>query len=219
MVSPVCQRTGEQVSAPCPGCDCALQAMVRPRPRRRTPAPTEAPTETHVVIDLETMGTSPAAPIIALGAVFLAPQGGLGMGEFYQPIDLASSIAAGSDPISPSTVAWWLKQSAEARQALEGGIPLTAALQSFSRWFKSLGPVVGVWGNGSDFDNVLLTSAYRYTGLECPWQYHQNRCYRTLKNLLPNIPRPDFGGQVQHNALHDARVEGQHLLQLLRALP
>ena len=35
MVSPICQRTGKPVLTPCPDCDCALRAMVRPQPPSR----------------------------------------------------------------------------------------------------------------------------------------------------------------------------------------
>jgi hypothetical protein len=67
-----------------------------------------------LMLDLETMGTSPNAAIVAIGAVKFDPGTGELGGRFYQVVDLASSVAAGC-VIDPDTVLWWMRQSPEAR--------------------------------------------------------------------------------------------------------
>lgn len=71
----------------------------------------------HLMIDLETMGNKPAAPIVAIGAVFFEPESGEMGAELYVAVDLSSAMDQGAKP-DGDTILWWLKQSAEARAAI-----------------------------------------------------------------------------------------------------
>ena len=65
------------------------------------------------MIDLETLGTDPTAPIVAIGAVFFDPKTGeLGV-EFSATIDFESACERRTP--DASTIKWWLKQSDDAR--------------------------------------------------------------------------------------------------------
>lgn len=68
----------------------------------------------HLMIDLETMGNKPTAPIVTIGAIFFDPQTGSLGAEFYMAVNLASAMEQGATP-DGDTILWWLKQSAEAR--------------------------------------------------------------------------------------------------------
>lgn len=70
-----------------------------------------------------------------------------------------------------------------------------------------------LWGNGSDFDNVILASAYRSCNLEVPWKFWNNRCYRTVKALRPDIKIHRSG--TYHNALDDAVSQAEHLMRMI----
>ncbi|HGY6600614.1 TPA: RecE family exodeoxyribonuclease, partial [Escherichia coli] len=61
----------------------------------------------HLMIDLETMGKNPDAPIISIGAIFFDPQTGDMGPEFSKTIDL--NTAGGV--IDRDVIKWWLKQS------------------------------------------------------------------------------------------------------------
>jgi len=76
----------------------------------------------HIMIDLETMGTRPDAPIIAIGAVSFDVDTDWVWRTFYVNIDLQSAVSAGAK-IDPSTVMWWMKQSDEARRLLPPANP------------------------------------------------------------------------------------------------
>ncbi|MDU7382496.1 MAG: 3'-5' exonuclease, partial [Enterobacteriaceae bacterium] len=75
---------------------------------------------THLMVDLETMGSNPEAPIIAIGAVFFDPGTGKTGPELYQIVSLESAMEFGAKP-DAATIIWWMKQSAEARAAITGG--------------------------------------------------------------------------------------------------
>ncbi|WP_054413031.1 exonuclease, partial [Escherichia albertii] len=64
----------------------------------------------HLMIDLETMGKNPDAPIISIGAIFFDPQTGDMGPEFSKTVDLETAGGV----IDRDTIKWWLKQSREA---------------------------------------------------------------------------------------------------------
>lgn len=177
----------------------------------------------HIMIDLETMGTRPNAPIIAIGAVAFSPDrqhkdgevvlGGI-HGNFHEIIDLAWAVRDGA-VMDPETVIWWLGQSDAARQAVTcRGIEPRIALERFALWLEKF-DVEGVWGNGASFDNVLLSETYARCKIKTPWAFWKDRCYRTVKNLYPSVPMVRLG--THHNALDDARSQAEHLLAINRA--
>ena len=55
--------------------------------------------------------------------------------------------------------------------------------------------------------------AYR---IKPAWPYRNNRCYRTLKGLLPAIELERSG--THHNALDDAITQARHLQKIVRTL-
>lgn len=183
----------------------------------------------HVMLDLETMGNRSDAAIVAIGAVAFDVERGLGP-EFYRAVRLESSMQTGGS-VSASTVMWWMRQSDDARAALspEQTWPINAALIGFSEFVQEVWngakiilvakgpPQVCVWGNGAAFDNVILRSAYEMCDLQPPWTFREDRCYRTLRSLAPDIKRPTILG-TPHNALDDAKFQAVHAIEILRAL-
>jgi exodeoxyribonuclease VIII len=171
------------------------------------------------MLDLETMGTNKNAAIIAIGAVRMdlvtktVRSEGAGASTFYRVVSLESSMKSGG-VVDASTIMWWMKQSEEARRCLTSSdtCSLEEALKGFSNWAKEV-PVRELWGNGSDFDNVILENSYARLGMAVPWRYTANRCYRTVAALHPSVPRPVAG--VHHNALDDAVNQAKHLCILL----
>jgi len=169
-----------------------------------------------VSIDLETMGNGPDAAIIAVGAVEFSLATGLLGQEFYEVVDLESSVAAGGT-ITPSTVLWWMQQSDEARKVFERkGGHIETTLHHFTGWVYQLNGVrnVCIWGNGAAFDNVILRTAYERLGLKAPWNFWDDRCFRTIKALHPEVEFVKAG--VAHNALDDAKNQARYLMEVLK---
>lgn len=176
----------------------------------------------EVMLDLETMSSASDAAIIAIGAVRFdifsgtVRKGGTENGTFYQIVNLKSAQRVGGR-IDPETIMWWLKQSEEARKALTEpeSLPIEAVLKNFATWIREV-PCTGIWGNGSDFDNVILNNSYQRLGQTAPWSYKMNRCYRTLQALNSQIPFARVGNY--HNALDDAISQAGHLCSIVKHL-
>ncbi|EIY1818240.1 3'-5' exoribonuclease, partial [Escherichia coli] len=101
----------------------------------------------HLMIDLETMGKNPDAPIASIGAVFFDPQTGEQGPEFSKIIDMGTC----GGTVDISTIEWWLQRSGEARAAiLADRIPLDDALLQLREFIdENSGEFfVQVWGNG-----------------------------------------------------------------------
>ena len=167
----------------------------------------------EVMLDLETMGTGSNAAIIAIGAVRFDTGTQETTDEFYEVVDLQSCVDFGLE-IDPSTVMWWMRQSDEARKEFERrGEPLHVVLLNFEAW---LGEDAVVWGNGAAFDNTILANAYRKCAIKQPWMFWDDRCYRTMKCLYPEVPFVRLGDH--HNAVDDARSQAEHLMRIIQAM-
>lgn len=179
---------------------------------------------TDVMLDLETLSSQPDAAIISIGACTFRTDGAVTPAAdrklFYTTVDMASAQRTGGH-IDARTVLWWLQQSDAARTAAVGNNPpdITAALATFRSWLTALAfehNGVLVWGNGAGFDNVVLRRAYERLQLDTPWAFYQDRCYRTLKNLRPDVALARMG--TAHSALDDAVSQAIHAEQILAAM-
>jgi hypothetical protein len=73
-----------------------------------------------------------------------------------------------------------------------------------------------LWGNGASFDNAIVAHCYKAVDMEPPWNFWNDRCYRTLKALAcPVITQASSG--VLHNALDDAKRQADHAQRILAA--
>lgn len=165
-----------------------------------------------VMIDWETMGNKPNAAVIALGACFFDPATGVVGEKFYSEISLSSSVAAGLD-IDPSTVIWWMQQDDAARAKFkdnEGAPSIYFVMDKFNQWLKlETTDDIVLWGNGAAFDNVIAANVYDKMYVNRPWKFWNDRCYRTVKNLYPDVEYVFEG--VKHYALDDAISQAKHL--------
>ena len=169
----------------------------------------------HIMIDLETMSCEADAAIVAIGAVKFDPVKGVVGESFYTVVDLGSSVVNGGQ-IGADTVMWWMMQSEEARKALCAETRnIGTVLAELSGWMGDRKETV-VWGNGAAFDLPILSSAFRRMKMVEPWRHYNERCYRTISKLFPNIPKPDFAG-VKHNAEDDARNQAIHVCEIFDA--
>lgn len=180
----------------------------------------------HVVLDLETMGTNYDAAIIEVGlVVFNHMSGQRGtpnlIGAWSSAIKLESSMQHGGT-VSPETMMWWMDTDrTEARDdyVFTDKISLPKALNEIAYIlgkYSSVSPLPLIWGNGVNFDNAILKSAYERLGVKVPWSYKQDMDFRTLKMMFKDtVPEPAFIG-TPHIALDDARHEALWLSQILQ---
>ncbi|HDL3604579.1 TPA: 3'-5' exoribonuclease [Citrobacter braakii] len=182
---------------------------------------------THLMVDMETMGNSPDAPIVSIGAVFFDPSTGNTGAEFYRVVSLESSMSFGMKP-DASTIQWWLKQSSEARSAIliDEAMGLRESLELLADFIAENAAngshTVQLWGNGCSFDNVILRRAYALTETPFTVPFWNDRDVRTMVELGKSVginPRFDipFEGDM-HNALSDARHQVKYVSAIWQRL-
>ena len=164
-----------------------------------------------VVVDCETFDTGPKPVILSIGAVAVDTYTGKVVGEFYRLVDPTNAVQHGLT-IGADTVLWWMQQSEGARQALThpsiGRASLPQALGGLSGFFQ-LSQAETIWSNGALADLQWLGNAYRACHLIPSWTYRQERCLRTLWDV---VPVPKVIAALEHDALSDAKAHAQQML-------
>ena len=160
----------------------------------------------HLMIDLETLGTAANAPVVAIGAVFFDPNTGTLGDTFDAAIDVEDAMRYGV--MSGSTFKWWLGQSDAARQkVVRGRERAEDVFGRFGSFAMKHGDNVQPWGNGASFDIAILDHAFpRILNKPAPWKFWNVRDVRTVKELATGIVRFDdkMKQGVAHTALDDA---------------
>jgi len=153
---------------------------------------------TRLMLDIETLGTEPGCAICSVGAVVFSTDG-LSDRETWS-VDIGSCQSLGMR-IDAETLSWWLDQSATVREQLRGGDELPQVLHEFAAFYREA-DADEIWANAPSFDCEILSDAYRRVDIAKPWDYWDERCYRTVKNL-PDAADIDRQGD-HHDALDDA---------------
>lgn len=177
-----------------------------------------------LMVDNETLATTADAVILSIGAVRFHKDTIGAIGEkFYAVLDIEDQKERGRF-VDPETVAWWDKQSPEARKVLEttDRRPVKEVLNELWDFIFDIDQSCGevrLWGNGSDFDNPQIASLFRMYGFETPWKFWNNRCFRTLKSEFGHLldKKPVRKG-TYHNALDDAIHQADHCQHIFAAL-
>lgn len=173
-----------------------------------------------VMLDLETLGTTPGSVIVAIG---LFP-----FGPFLREL---TPLSINVDPKScekfglrceASTVEWWMAQGDAARQAtfnreLPIGLPEALTMVSdFVRSVRLRAGGIALWANGPSFDCALLGAAYRAVDIQQPWGHREERCVRTILNLVPFVTIVHDG--ISHTAIDDARAQARAVKEAQEAI-
>lgn len=159
----------------------------------------------HIMLDLETLGTTADSVILSIGAVKFNLTGELDDACFYAVCSIGSQSRR---HISGDTLGWWIGQSEEAQKVFTSPdkMPLEEALLMLKKWVDRDDYML--WSNGADFDIPMVNHALRLYDIEPLVKFYNHRCFRTLKNEYPSCPKPPFIG-AQHNALMDAIHQAQ----------
>lgn len=169
----------------------------------------------HVMLDLETLGTEQGSVILSIGAVVFDPRGTGHTAEFYQNVDVFSSLMAGLK-ISDSTVNWWKEQNKEAQKHLIGDtVSLFDALNAFRQWFMD-NDGEQVWCQGATFDAPLLQAAYKTFGDFQPWKFWNVRDTRTVYDVCGFDYSTLIREGTYHNALDDAAYQVRCVQEALK---
>lgn len=154
-----------------------------------------------IMLDLETLATSPDSVILTFGAIKFDPfDASKEMNQgLYMRINVDEQIALGRH-VDQGTIDWWGTQSEEVREEALGEHD-RVPLEDFTRQLNKF--LVGadrIWAQGPVFDIVIIENLYRQLIKPCPWQFWQIRDSRTLLKALGDDRE---GGALLHNALAD----------------
>lgn len=170
---------------------------------------------TDVSIDIETINSTTDAGVLSIGAcAYVRKNNGksaeLELRTFYIAISPHDAFKVGSFGVD--TLLWWNKQSDAARSnAFVGTATTEFALRNLRDWFddvRELDDNLAVWANAPTFDCSILRHHYNALGIPTPWNFWEERCFRTIKDLALNIGY-SLGSRkgTYHNALDDAKYQ------------
>lgn len=170
-----------------------------------------------LMIDLESMGLPPTGAVVSIGAVFFDLHTQSLGPEYHATIHLGSAMADGGT-VDPGTIMFWLGQPDAARNAIRYQTRhVRVVLDEFADWIAQTcrHEDVRPWGNGASFDLTLLGGAYKRAGRKAPWHFTNERCFRTVRNMHPQVVYdPGEKGDGAHNALVDAKFQALHLFKI-----
>jgi hypothetical protein len=165
----------------------------------------------HLMVDIEGLGTGPDAAILTIAAQSFDPFGtGHYDRHYYARITLESQE---NRRIQDDTLAWWATQPEAQAEAFaeDNRIPLDQALDELYRlaWQHDY-----IWAQGPTYDINILEHAYKSYNKTQPWQFYRIRDSRTVLSLWPGRPVPP----TSHHALEDTRKQIDILQQTLKHL-
>lgn len=159
---------------------------------------------TDIMIDLETLATSPDATVLTIGAVKFDPFGDdvnePTCQKFYVRVDIDSCDQLGL-AVSDDTVAWWAQQSQEAQDEAFHPDNRVHIVEAMHQLYKFCWGAKRVWSHGASFDVVICEHIFNKIQKAVPWKFWEVRCTRTLFDIGINPERPPV---LKHHALEDA---------------
>ena len=175
--------------------------------------------KTDIMIDLETLATSPNAAVLTIGAVKFDPFGDEvnepNCEKFYVRVDLDSCDRIGL-VTNDDTIAWWANQSKEAQDEAFNPDNRVDIVDAMHQMYKFCWGAKRVWSHGASFDVVICEHIFNKIQKAVPWKFWEVRCTRTLFDIGINPERPPV---LKHHALEDAwnqAVGVQNIFKVLR---
>lgn len=162
-----------------------------------------------LMIDCETLDVGERPVLLSIGAVVFDDNG---IYEYFHiGIHIENSKQHGFT-VSQSTLDWWDQQDPAARaDAFSGGEKIKAALQALVYFFEE-NKCTEIWSKGSLADIRWINNALDHFGIERPWKYYKEFCFRTLLKSVPKFDMPFVG--MPHNALDDAIHQAKQFIYI-----
>jgi hypothetical protein len=114
----------------------------------------------QVMLDFETLGTTPDSVVVSLGAVRFTIDGIKEKHEWH--FNLNQQLKA-KRAVSGDTLIWWMAQGPEAKAVFERssktGMAVGAFAQEFAAWLAPLD--VRMWGNGATYQAERMIDFFK----------------------------------------------------------
>lgn len=160
-----------------------------------------------VMIDLESLDTSPNCVILTIGLVKFDPRGNGVIDKLELKPTIEDQTEIYHRSISDSTLLWWSEQN---QQALEEAfnetnrIPFKECMEILYKYCWNQNKV---WSNGAAFDVVACEHALRQTLVDypnpIPWAFYNVRDTRTIYDIA-GVSLKDDNYKTTHKAVEDS---------------
>jgi hypothetical protein len=191
----------------------------------------------NVMVDIETMGHGPSAPVLAVGLVpFQIHPNQCELAPRDQWREVRCSLAAnvvGGKVINADTVEWWLRQDKAAQELLLAE-PRHATLFGF--WsavreeilaVNSRSGDLSVWAKPPQYDLITVRESMLAEGVDVPWQHRNEQDLRTVVAIARAAMQSGQAGWqevfevkpvVEHSAMADAAEQAEQVVRFYRRL-
>ena len=163
---------------------------------------------THVMIDIETLGTCSDAVVLSIGAVKFTMEE-----KFYTVLNVDEELKTNAK-VSADTLLWWLdhKEAKDVRMLSDVGSK--ANYHKLTEFLEFISSCEYFWSKGINFDFPILENCLKRYGLEPSWRYYKLRDFRTLDALCDQSVEHST---ASHNALEDAVAQAKRAVSYLYA--
>ena len=159
-----------------------------------------------IMIDIESLDTTPDCVILTIGAVRFDPKGS----GVVEKLELRPTIEDQTEiynrSINEDTLRWWSTQSEAAQEEAMGDYGRESLSDCMEKLYKFCWNRRAVWSHGAPFDVVVMESALRQTSTRpnpIPWAFYTVRDTRTLFDVT-GVSLKDGGHVTSHRAVEDA---------------
>ena len=170
---------------------------------------------THIMLDIETLGTGSNSLVLSIGAVEFS-LAGTTFRQFSTNLPILEQIINPTVEVDIDTIKWWKTQSEEAKKALLNKKPsktVKEGLMAFYDFIKTFeNPVI--WGNGCTFDNVIMRNLFKSFNLPFPTPYYSDMDVRTIVNVYDYEKVNSLTGKFT-GTKHDAITDCLHQVKLV----
>jgi len=163
----------------------------------------------HLMIDLETLATTPDAAILTIGACKFDPTATDIHSTYYERIVLETQEDYGR-VINEDTLTWWSQQDKQIQEDAFGEGDDRIDLRDAMKKLYTFGlGTTNVWSHGAIFDVVIIEDICRSLQQAVTWKFWEVRDTRTLFDLADVSVRIEG----KHNALTDAVAQAKAVQQ------
>lgn len=160
-----------------------------------------------IMIDLESLDTTPYSVILTIGVVRFDPKGTGVVEKFELKPTIEDQTELYNRTINEGTLLWWSQQNPEALNEAFDEKDRISLKDCMEILYKYCWNRRAVWSHGAGFDVVACETAMRQTLTDypnpIPWPFYTVRDTRTLYELA-GVSLKDGGHVTSHKAVDDA---------------
>ena len=167
-----------------------------------------------LMVDCETLDIGERPVLLSIGAVVFDDNQIQDYFEYF--IDKETAIREGFT-VSQSTLDWWDQQDPDARAyAFNGEGDIKEALKALVKFYE-LNECSEIWSKGALADIRWINNALDHFGIEHPWEFYNEFCFRTLLKSVPKFDLDFVGMPTTHSMTQFTRLNS--LLKLNECRP